>query len=391
MHTLPPKKILITFARSFLALELARQLNAMGHEIYTADSMECHVTQFSSAVKKNFKVPSPRFNPKGYIDALVNIVKEHGIELLIPIYEEIYYLSMMRSHFPKSCQLFLSHFELYDELHNKWKFQCKLKELGFDTLHTSLLASNEDLQRWKYDKPYALKACYSRASQKVKKVYPHQSISHLTVDPQNPWMAQEWLVGDRFCTYSICHEGAVYAHGTYPVRYAIDGNSCLTFEAVEYQPILTWISELIKKIGFTGQIAFDFIVSPQKKVYAIECNPRATSGILLFSPDDKIDKAFFRKNSGIITPKIGARQQIATGMMLYGWRKEALPNNRWLQFFKDFFTTRDVVFRFKDIKPFLFEPLVVANIFRTSRKYGVSLPDAFIHDHEWNGESICHL
>lgn len=388
MEALSSKKILITFARSFLTLELARQLNAAGHQVYVADSMDFNVSQFSNAVQKSFRVPSPRFDPKGYIDALANIVHSYGIDLLIPIYEEIFYLSKMHHCFPATCELFFSHFDLYDELHNKWSFQNKLKSLGIETLDAKLLSSKEDLKKCKFEKPYALKPCYSRASQKVRKILPNQTLIDLPLDPNNPWLAQEWLDGDRYCTYSICHQGKVYAHGTYPVHYAIDGNSCLTFEAVDHPAIQKWIVNLISKINFTGQIAFDFIESPQKGIFAIECNPRATSGVLLFTPEDRLDKAFFRSNSALILPKVGARQQIATGMLLYGWRKNALPNNRWLRFFKDLLSTKDVVFRINDIKPFLFEPLTVANIFRVSKKYGVSLPDAFIHDHEWNGEPL---
>ena len=77
------KKILITFARSFLALELARQLDAAGHSVYMVDSVSCYVARFSNAIKKSFKVPSPRFNAEGYISSLVKIVEEQGIDFLL--------------------------------------------------------------------------------------------------------------------------------------------------------------------------------------------------------------------------------------------------------------------------------------------------------------------
>lgn len=388
MKTLSSKKILITFARSFLTLELARQFDAAGHQVYVADSMKYPVSQFSNAIRQSFQVTSPRFDPKGYIDALSEIVQKHQIDLVIPVYEEIFYLSMMQDRFPPACKLFIASFKMYDELHNKWTFQCRLKTLGIETLDIILLRSQKEFQQFKFEKPYALKPCYSRASQKVRKITSAKTLQDLPFEPHNPWLLQEWMDGDRFCTYSVCHQGKVYAHSTYPVRYAIDGHSCLTFEAVDHPQIQKWIVNFISKINFTGQIAFDFIVSSQKKVFAIECNPRATSGILLFSPEDRLDRAFFQDNSSLILPKNGAKKQIATGMLLYGWRKGALPGNRWQQFLKDFFSTRDVVFRTSDLKPFLFEPLVFANILRMSKKYGISVPDAFIHDHEWNGEPI---
>jgi len=385
------KKILITFGRSFLALQLARQLKAAGHKVFIADSMRYHITRFSNAIDKNFYVPSPRFQPEAYVKSLVDIVEKEQIDLLIPIYEEISYLSKMQDLFPKSCTLFFPDFELYDQLHNKWSFQCKLEELGIETLKNAVIRNQEDVKALDFETPFALKACYSRASQKVKKVHPNTSLSDLKFEPHNPWLAQEWLEGDRFCTYAVCHDGDVCAHSVYPVGYTLDGNSCIAFQSVEHLAILDWVKNFIKKTGFTGQIAFDFIESKDKKVYAIECNPRATSGLLLFNGEDRLDKAFFKTNSEIIHPKPNAKRQIAFGMLMYGWRKISIPNNRFPQFLKDLFTTKDVVLSLYDIKPLLFEPLIVLNIMMNGRKYGLPIPDAFIHDHEWNGEPIENL
>lgn len=384
-----PKKILITYGRSFLTLELARQLNAAGHEVYVADSMNYHISLFSNAVKKSFRVPSPRYAPKEYIHALIDIVKENHIDLLIPIYEEISWLSKVRHQFPSSCELFFPDFEQFDMLHNKWNYQCKLNSLGIPTLKCAVIRDQSDLDHFQFDRPFALKACYSRASQKVRKVYPQESLKGLSLDPHNPWLAQEWMDGERYCTYSVCRQGFVHAHSTYPVRYAIDGNSCITFETIHHEGVYEWVKNFVKQINFTGQIAFDFIESPiDKKLYTIECNPRATSGILLFKPEDRLDKAFLNNTTATIFPQQNSRKQIASGMLLYGWRKKALPNNRFSKYLKTLFTTKDVVLRFSDIKPFIFEPLVMANIYLMSRKYKLSFLDAFILDHEWNGEEI---
>ncbi len=388
MTFLGKKKILLTFARSFLALHLARELKSSGHMIYTADSMGYHVSFFSNAVTKNFRVPSPRYHQDEYIQALIEIVKKEKIDLIIPIYEEISYLSKVRHLFPSSCELFFPEFENYDELHNKWKFQCKLEALDFDVLDKKLIRSGEEAKQFSFDKPFALKACYSRASQKVRKIGVNESLPHLDFQEHNPWIAQEWLEGERFCSYSICHQGNVHANVVYPVTYAIDGNSCITFESVDHPPIFEWIASFVKKTRFTGQIAFDFIISKANKIYAIECNPRATSGILLLGKDDGLDLALFKNNKQTIHPKENTRRQIAFGMLLYGWKSSSIPNNRLSRYLYDLMRTKDVVFSAKDLKPFLFEPFIFANILLQSRKYRISLPDAFIHDHEWNGEPI---
>lgn len=388
MKTTNSKKILITFGRSFLSLELARLLHAAGHRIFIADSMIYHVCRFSNAVEKNFIVPSPRFHPNDYINSLADIIKKEKIDLLIPIFEEITLLAFAKNRFPSFCEVFSPSFELYHELHSKWLFQCKLEELGISHPKTFLIQHPKDLEKLDFKKPYALKPCYSRASQDVKKVHPESALPSITIEKYNPWVAQEWIEGKRFCTYTVCKEGSVTAHAVYPVSYAIGGNSCIIFEAIEHPSILLWIKHFVEKIKFTGQIAFDFIEAEDGVLYAIECNPRATSGVLLFSNEDRLDHAFLADTPLPISPRPGTRKQIATGMLLYGWRKAALPNNRWRTFLKDLFNTKDVILRPSDIKPFLFEPLIFANIWLNSQKYGMPIPASFTYDHDWNGEAI---
>lgn len=392
MHTVMPKKILVTFARSFLALEMARHFHSAGHEVFVVDSKSHHVTKYSNAIKKSFKLPSPRFDSKNYLKGLIQIIEQEKIDLLIPIYEEISYIVKIADQFPSHCKIFAPPFNLYHELQNKWLFQQKLDSLGIETLKYKLIQKNEDLHQLDFTSAFAIKPCYSRASQKVKKVEPEQTSKiHVNIEPHNPWIAQQWATGMKYCTYSICHEGKIFAHGVYPVNYAIEGNSCLTFEAIEHPGIFHWITKFIEKINYTGQIAFDFIETEDHQLFAIECNPRATSGLLLFDNKNKINRAFFGENNTLISPQIGTNRQIAMGMLLYGWRKQSKPNNRFRDFLKDFLGTQDVVFKISDPKPFFSKPLIFASIWLKSRKLGLEIPHFFTYDHDWDGEPLNDL
>lgn len=384
MNTTRKKKILITFGRSFLSLDLARQWHAQGHEVFVADSIKAHVSRFSKAVNKSFSVPSPRFQPDQYLDAIVEIVEREKIDLLIPIYEEIIHLSKAVSRFPKHCKVFCPSYDIYEKLQNKWLFQELLREMEIPCLKTSLIRDKSELLKLQFPVEYALKPCYSRASKMVCKVQPNQAPPNIEIASYNPWVAQEWAYGNRYCTYSICHEGNLYAHGTYPVDYAIDGHSCINFEAINQPKVVEWISRFVKSIGYSGQIAFDFIEDNKGTLYAIECNPRATSGLLLFSEADRLDRAFLRQNEQPIFPREGSSRQIAAGMLLYGWRKSARQHHSLSNFLKVLFSTKDVILNRNDLKPFLFEPFVFANLWIRSQKLGISIPDYFTFDHDWN-------
>lgn len=388
MNATKPKKVLITFARSFLALDMARLWHTQGHQVFVADSLEFPLSRFSKAVSKSFIVPRPRFEPEKYVDAIVRIVEAEKIDLLLPIYEEAAYITAGIGRFPDFCKIFCPSFDLYERLQNKWMFQETLKALGVPTLKASLIASKEDLLHHNFDGPFALKPCYSRASQHVKKVIPGHALPNIIFEPHNPWIAQEWATGKKYCTYSICRDGEVRAHGTYPVNYAINGNSCVIFDAIAHQGIEEWISHFIQKINYSGQIAFDFIESDDGRLFAIECNPRTTSGLLLFNPDDRLDQAFLGTNPAKIYPQKGSRQQIALGMLMYGWRKSAKENNNLVDFMKILVRTKDVILRKSDLMPFIVEPLIFAQLWLKSRKQRLSMPDFFTYDHDWNGTPL---
>ena len=386
------KKILVTNGRYPITLDLIRNLAHGKHEIYLAETQWINLSRFSNAVKKSFIVPSPRFNPKEHISKLLEIVTKEKIDLFIPMWEDIFIVSKYAHEFPKSCKLFCSDFQLLDRIHNKWSFYSLMEEIGIKAPKTSLITSKKDLENIIIDS-YALKACYSRASQHVHRITNNQQIPDISPTETHPWMAQEWLDGDNYCSYSICNNGKVHAHVTYPVDFVIKnktslvknvGSYCISFRVSQHDAILKWVENFAKATNFTGQVGFDFIELDNKEIYAIECNPRITGGVSLFTPNNRIDNAFFAKNSEIIQPPIDERTQITMGNLLYGWRQAASCNKLDI-FFSNLFYAKDITFSFKDIKPFLAQPLIFAKYISDGIRFKKPLPAAFTHDLDYNG------
>jgi predicted ATP-grasp superfamily ATP-dependent carboligase len=377
------KRILITGARSAVALDLSRHFMTADCEVYLADSMPTIVSGFSNTIKEYFPIPSPRYSKHAFIEALLSIIKKYKIDLLIPTFEETYYIAQYHAQHPiPDCSIFCSSFEVIHNLHNKWLFQKRLNELGFLAIPTQLIQSIDELQQLNISKPYIIKACYSRASLSFYKIDHDSVLPPIHISPQNSWVVQPWLNGKKYCTYSVCNNGIVQAHSVYPVNIAINGNSCILFEAINHPEILQWVIKFVEKEKFTGQIAFDFIETVDG-LYAIECNPRATSGVHLFIEEDKLATAFLNINNTLVTPQLGTRRQILMGMLLYGWQTNA--SNDFLHFLKHFLSSADVIFDRNDLKPFFMQPFVFIHLIRLARKLNLSLPAVFNHDLEWNG------
>ncbi len=376
------KNFLLTAGRAPSTLDLSRQLNSAGHNVFIADTIRWHVCRASNAVKANFIVPSPRFETEKFIESLISIIKSEKIDYLIPTFEEVIYIASHLDKFPKSCKVFSASFDTLLKLHNKWFFYQEQLKHSIPTPETYLIKSKEDFKQLNPKHSYALKACYSRSAQSIYKIGPDNEIPEIEIEAHNPWIAQKWLDGKRFCTYSICENGKVLANATYPVQIAIQGHFCLNFEAVDHPGILNWIKHFMSLEKFTGQVGFDFFEMDDGTIYAIECNPRATHGLILFKNSDRLDRAFTGNVDEVITPLAGNTKQIAAGMSFYGW-KSAYKENKMKEFFKILFGTPDVVFNSSDIKPFLYTPLIYSNYIYEGLKSKLNLPASFTHDFNW--------
>jgi len=377
---------LLTGGRWIPTLDLARRFHEEGHTVFTADSTRYHICRFSNSVEQNFLVPSPRFQGKQFVDALIEIAEKNEIDLVIPMFEEIFCFSKALHRFPKSTQVFCSSHKTLDILHNKWLFNEKLHSMGVTAPQSFLVKTYADLERIPLSYPFILKPCYSRAAQHVVRINRKEELRPISIDPDNPWVAQEWLNGNKFCTYSVASKGKLTAHAIYPHQFSIDDSSCLNFEAVEHPGALEWVKQFVEKENFTGQIAFDFIECANGHLYAIECNPRSTSGLHLFQNGDDLPRAFLNEKTSLVTPKIGFAKQIAAGMLLYGW-KEQKKEKSCKSFLKKVTSVPDVIFSKNDLNPFLIQPFLFITYIVRCIKLRMPIPAMFTFDIDWNGEA----
>jgi hypothetical protein len=90
-------------------------------------------------------------------------------------------------------------------------------------------------------------------------------------------------------------------------------------------------------------------------------------------------------NEEVIAPALGVSKMLGPGMLMYGWRKSSRKDNTFRGFLHDYRRTDGVVFSRRDGGPSLALPLVAANILAEAARYRVNIPDAFMHDHDWDG------
>jgi len=367
--------------------------------------MEYHVCKFSYTVVKSVQVPAPHGDAKGYVRKVLEAVRTWRIDLIIPIHEEIFFLAECGERDILD-RLFAPPFDLLVRLHHKWEFTKLTKRLRLGVPEASLCRNYEDVRNLPVDKHehgMALKPCFGRASTGVHHLKPGEALpeeKELDIGDHNHYIAQEWLKGPRYCSYSVVREGKVEATGLYPVVETIDGSSSVYFKQQFHARIYAYIDNFVRHASqlhgpFSGQLAFDFVdYTPRNQLVAIECNPRSTSGLHLWSSTPYLayilthtlpspSSAVGKPEEPPRTPiaRRPAHVQVSAGMMM--WEHKDATLGVWVKHMGRLMGTRDVVFRWTDLMPTIAQAFLLTTYYKMCRSEGLQLPELFQHQVLW--------
>lgn len=400
--------ILITGGRAPVALELVRQLHCAGHQVYAADSISRYLCRASSAVKEAAVLPPPRQQPQAFVEALESLLVRWQIDLLIPTCEEIFHIARERERLQRHCRVLAPELDLLHQLHHKGEFIRLAEQLGLQVPDTEIIAS---VEAWRSAEALGIgsglvfKPAYSRFASRV--ILPssagaprkRQSADRVLreaawaqISPSNPWIAQKYIQGTAWCTYSVAYEGSIVAHANYECRYRTgDAGASVHFQQAEQPEAYAWVQQFVAAVGYSGQISFDFIQAEDGTLYPLECNPRATSGTHLFTAKDGLavaltDPDWLLEAKRTVTPTPGAAAMISLAMLGCGL-KENRSRQDWRTWITALRGARDVIWHREDRGPAVEQLYMVYQAWRLSRRLGITVTEALTQDIEWNGET----
>jgi hypothetical protein len=196
--------VLILGARAPACLEWARVFRAAGWRVSAGDSLLWPVTRFTNAIHDYIRLPEPRPDPAGWIDALVREVEARGIDLVLPTCEESFYLSHGRTRIP--ARVIVPPFELMHELHHKGRFAEMVQGWAVQAPETYLLetadAARGFVARHNTDE-WVFKPAYSRFANRALLRPTAAQVLDLRPTPEQPWVAQRFATGREHCSYSL--------------------------------------------------------------------------------------------------------------------------------------------------------------------------------------------
>jgi hypothetical protein len=188
--------------------------------------------------------------------------------------------------------------------------------LGLAAPDSRLLTSRDELlDAFRGNPDRVFKPVYSRWATNIV-VKPRNVAELEKVEPSSrqPWLAQDFLPGRPFATFSLAHSGRLTAHATYASDMSTGYGPTHCYRPVRHPEIFAWVSKLVEAMNYTGQIGVDFIEDAEGRACATECNPRSTGAMYLMSDDPRFAEAILNPDAELIEPRSNQSRVARVGM-----------------------------------------------------------------------------
>lgn len=308
------KRILVSSPAMTKGLFLARAFYLAGHTVIGLDFRRNGIPSsggWSRVFSKYIEISKPS-NSNEYTSKLKKIIEEENIDLWICVsgVETTTWDAIAKARIEDgstSCKVFQFEQAICEILDDKYRFIERTKAIGLNTPKTKRVTSVQEvlgfLRAEEAGSEYILKALhlddvsradmtkYSRSNMDETRA----RISRLDISAERPWILQEFVEGDEYCTHSVVVDGCVKAFVCCPSSdLLMHYQASPTYSTPHSAKILEFTQDFVRGLAkdykhLTGQLSFDFIVKKKGEndlqLYPIECNPRTHTAVVLFGRD----------------------------------------------------------------------------------------------------------
>jgi predicted ATP-grasp superfamily ATP-dependent carboligase len=296
-----PQTILISGGKMTKALQLARSFHQAGHRVILIETHKYWLTghRYSWAVDRFYTVPNPQ-SPE-YPQALLEIVKQEGVDVYVPVCSPVasYYDADVRSVLAHHCTVMHVDVEMLQRLDDKYEFATDAQALGLRVPKSYKITHPQQVIDFDFSneqRKYIIKSIPYDSIRRLDLTKlpcntPAETaafVKSLPISESNPWVMQEFIPGQEYCTHSTVRNGHLQLHcccesSAFQVNY----------EHIDRPDIEDWIRTFAGSLKLTGQVSLDFMQADDDgEIYAIECNPRTHSAITMFYNHPDVAKAY---------------------------------------------------------------------------------------------------
>ncbi|MEM8749477.1 MAG: ATP-grasp domain-containing protein [Pseudomonadota bacterium] len=373
------KTALLTLGRLPKALDVAHALHGAGWRVIIAEPSKWHLSRVSRSVSKCVPVTAPNDNQARYLADLLAIIEDEGVSLVVPISEEALHVTLIDRLLPEGVALYSMPHEHIRQLHDKKKFIALAASFGLPVPETHQLGSDE-ATCLAMRGAYIIKPICTCSGQGLEICERGTSLPQLEARP--PSVVQAFLDGAHKSSFSIAHKGRIIGTVVYRARI-LSGTVAVAFERLNQETAIeNWIAIFAEKSNHSGFISFDFIEDAAGSPLAIECNPRATSGIHFVEPDDLANAILNpAQQFELKTKPFPTMQQFYP--CLTETQVAAFKGNQFRDKLQVLMRSKDVSFSWRDPLPLWLMPFTAWSIIKRSMAKNESFGEASTHDIAW--------
>jgi hypothetical protein len=369
--------VLLTLGRLPKALDLARSFHAAGWRVVVAEPFRRHLAGASNTVARSVQVTAPATDRETYLQDLLRVVEDESVDLIVPVSEEVVHVAALHGRLPARTRLFAMPQDVVLAAHDKGRFAAQADGWGLAVPPTHPLGSAEAAQLAQRQdvvvKP--LHACSGRGVRVVRR-------GAALPDPAEPAIVQGHVFGVERSTCSLVHDGVV--SGTVVYQGVMQsGSVSIAFERVEDRLIEAFVRDYAAATRWTGFLSFDFMLDHQGYRFAIECNPRTTSGLHFFAQEDLARAVLDPAHPLRHRPEMRLQQfySCLTETQLSLFRGGGFQHK-----LRTLATTRDVTWSVRDLVPFLTMTYTTWPIIRAAMAQRASFGEVATLDVGWRAE-----
>ncbi|MDJ0940145.1 MAG: ATP-grasp domain-containing protein [Woeseiaceae bacterium] len=377
MRTSTTKTVLLTLGRLPVALDLAHGFHNAGWRVIVADPLGMHLARMSKAVHRCVRVTAPATSPDAFASELLAVIDRFAIRLVVPVSEESPYVAALHDHLPDGVELFAPPLKNLLALHDKLRFSETAREFGLPAPRST---AGDDPERGSITEAgaYVVKPRHSCSGRHVE-YYRAGTDCEAGANA----VVQERLDGEHVSSFTIARDGRSLATSVYRGT-VMSGSVAVCFERLDdAETVERWVDDFIARLGYTGFIAFDFIVDEEGVARAIECNPRATSGIHYIKSDSLPALIAGRRVDEPLREETALTESWSCYTAALG--QLARPRH-FLAAMAKLRAAHDVSWRHEDPWPFLLMMINTWPILWRAMRRGLSPPAAAMLDIEWRAE-----
>ena len=289
-------RAIVTFARGWHALAVTRSLGRRGIEVFCGEEARFAPCFFSRYCTGSFQYPSVSEDPQGFVDFMVEKVKElkpPGDEpyVLLPVHKETWLFAKHRERFEPHISVPLTSYENMSRTHDKGRLAVLAQQMGITIPETRQFTDIDELYRAipQIELPVFLKVREGASGVGLKKCSTPEELTatfkefvegyHLEPD-QYP-LVQQFVDGDDYCVTALFDHGRRVALMTYRnVRaFPRDTGAGALRETVRMPEAEAAAERLLGELDWHGMAQLDFRIGRDGTPYLIEVNPRFFGGL----------------------------------------------------------------------------------------------------------------